>query len=113
MSEPGRAGAGSRPPWSAFRAALEDAGFRPSKRLGQNFLLDENMCRALVRDSGAGPGDLVLEVGAGCGFLTAHLAESGARVLAVEVDARLFEVARGFLGAQESVELLHCDALAG
>lgn len=114
--EPGedatRGGPARRPPWSAFRAALEGAGFRPSRRLGQNFLLDENMCRALVRDAGVGPGDFVLEVGAGCGFLTAHLAESGARVLAVEVDARLHAIASRFLGGRAGLELLLCDVLA-
>jgi len=43
-----------RPPFTVFRAALEAAGFRPSRRLGQNFLLDENMVRAIVRDAQIG-----------------------------------------------------------
>jgi 16S rRNA (adenine1518-N6/adenine1519-N6)-dimethyltransferase len=88
-------------------------GFRPSKRLGQNFLCDGNMARAIARDSGVGPGDRVLEVGPGCGFLSLHLLELGARVLAVEIDPRLAAVARGFLGEREGFELLEADALAG
>lgn len=102
----------SRPAWSEFRASLDAAGFRPSRRLGQNFLLDENLCAALVRDADVAPGEFVLEVGAGCGFLTAHLAMQGARVLAIEIDRRLFEVAHSFLARHDEVELLHLDALA-
>lgn len=106
-------GAAGRPSFASFREALELAGFRPSRRLGQNFLVDENMCRALVRDAGVQPGDFVLEVGAGCGFLTAHLAAAGARVLAVEIDPRLREVAARFLEGRAEVELVLADALAG
>ncbi|MCZ6598731.1 MAG: 16S rRNA (adenine(1518)-N(6)/adenine(1519)-N(6))-dimethyltransferase RsmA [Planctomycetota bacterium] len=102
-----------RPPWSEFKAALDAVGFRPSKRLGQNFLLDGNMARSIARDAEVERGDFVLEVGAGCGFLTVHLAELGARLLAVEVDRRLFEVARGFLAPFENVRLLRADVLAG
>ena len=100
-----------RPPWSEFRAALESVGFRPSRRLGQNFLLDGNLARAIARASGARPGEFVLEVGAGCGFLSVHLAEAGARLLAVEIDPRLFEVARRFLAGRPEVELLLSDVL--
>jgi 16S rRNA (adenine1518-N6/adenine1519-N6)-dimethyltransferase len=103
----------ARPAWSEFRAALEARGFRPSKRLGQNFLRDGNMARAIARDASVGPGDFVLEVGPGCGFLTAHLLELGVRLLAVEIDTRLAEVTRGFVGRAEGFELLEADALAG
>ena len=103
----------SRPPWQDFREALSAAGFRPSKTLGQNFLLDGNMARSLVRDAGVEAGDRVLEVGAGCGFLTVHLLEAGADVLAVEIDRRLCAVASGFLAAYPRVRLLCADALAG
>ena len=109
----GRPAVTARAPWSTFRAALDAAGFRPTKSLGQNFLLDGNMVRSLVADSGVGPGDRVLEVGAGCGFLTSCLAECGAEVLAVEVDPRLFEVASGLLAPWPKVRLLRADALAG
>lgn len=107
-----------RPPWSAFRAALDRARFRPSRRLGQNFLLDEAMTAAIVRDSGVEPGERVVEIGAGCGFLSAHLLERGVRLLSVEIDERLLAVARGFLeplaeAGPGSLELLHADALGG
>ncbi len=102
-----------RPAWSEFRAALEARGFHPSRRLGQNLLRDGNMARAIARDSGVGPGDFVLEIGPGCGFLTVHLLELGVRILAVEIDSRLAEVARSFVGAADGFELLEADALAG
>ena len=89
-----------RPPWEEFRRALEARGYRPSRRLGQNFLLDENQAFAIARDAGFEPGDFVLEVGAGCGFLSVHLVELGARLLAVEIDPRLAEVSGEFLGVK-------------
>ncbi|HEX6881793.1 MAG TPA: 16S rRNA (adenine(1518)-N(6)/adenine(1519)-N(6))-dimethyltransferase RsmA [Planctomycetota bacterium] len=104
---------GRRPGWSVFRAALAEAGFRPTKTLGQNFLVDPNAARSIALDAGLAAGARVLEIGAGCGFLTLHLAELGLEVLAVEIDARLFAVARRLLAAHERVRWLHLDALAG
>ena len=83
-----------RPPWPTFRDALRDVGFRPSRRFGQNFLLDENTVRAIVADARVEPGQNVLEVGPGCGFLSVHLAHAGLNLLAVEIDSRLAEVTR-------------------
>ncbi len=102
-----------RPAWSAFREALEQAGFRPSKRLGQNFLLDENMIRAIVRDARIERGDRVLEVGPGCGFLTLHLVHAGAELTCVEVDARLLEIARRLIPQSAGVRWILGDVLAG
>ena len=103
-----------RPPWSRFRAALDAAGFHPSKGKGQNFLLDGNMVRAIAHDARVGEGDFVLEVGPGCGFLSVALASLGVRLLAVEIDRRLHAVAAEFLAPfGDRVELLHADVLAG
>jgi 16S rRNA (adenine1518-N6/adenine1519-N6)-dimethyltransferase len=102
-----------RPPFSTFRAALEERGFRPSRRLGQNFLLDENMARAIVRDAAFEPGAFVLEVGAGCGFLSLHLLAAGADLVCVEIDDRLIPIARDLVGAHGGARFLACDALAG
>lgn len=102
-----------RPPWSFYREALESRGFHPSRKLGQNFLVDENMVRAIARDSGVQSGDFVLEVGPGCGFLTRELLAQGARVLAAEIDERLADVCRSTLGELKGWELVLGDALAG
>ena len=100
-----------RPPWSDFKAALERAGFHPSRRLGQNFLLDDNMARAIASDAGVTPGRFTLEVGHGCGFLAVLLAHAGARLLCVEIDPRLSPIAREFLGPYPAAEVIEADVL--
>lgn len=71
------------------RRALKEAGFRFTHSLGQNFLLNDGVIGKIVRASEVGPDDNVLEIGAGCGILTAALMERGARVLALELDTSL------------------------
>ena len=61
-------------------------GKRPTKTLGQNFVHDAGTVRRIVRDSGVGSGDAVLEIGPGLGSLTLALLEVGAEVSAVEID---------------------------
>jgi len=64
-------------------------GVTPSRRLGQNFLVDANITRRIVSEAGVGPGDKVLEIGAGTGTLTRALAATGAHVTVIEVDKRM------------------------
>jgi len=71
------------------RALAADLGVRPTKTLGQNFVIDPNTVRRIVRDAGVGAGDVVLEVGPGLGSLTLALLPAARRVVAVEVDATL------------------------
>src|SRR4051812_47534414 len=59
---------------------------RPSKQRGQNFVIDPNTVRRIVRDAGVGPDDVVLEVGPGLGSLTLALLAEVDRVIAVEID---------------------------
>lgn len=107
-----------RPPWKQFKEALAAEGFHPSKRFGQNFLLDENTAAAIVADAGVGAGDFVLEVGVGCGFLSVQLLAAGACLLGIEIDRRLFGIASEFLeplaadSPGGSLELVRADALA-
>ena len=72
-----------------IQALLDAHEFRPTKRLGQNFLADPNLVDRIVRTAHVGPTDRVLEVGAGTGTLTRALAETGADVLSYETDRRL------------------------
>lgn len=111
-ARPAAARPAGRPAFSVFREALRAAGFRPSRRLGQNFLLDENMVAAIVRDARVESGDRVLEVGAGCGFLSLHLVRAGARLVCVEIDERLMAIARGLIAARD-VTWIAGDVLAG
>lgn len=64
-------------------------GVRPTKTLGQNFVVDANTVRRIVRLSGIGAHDVVLEVGPGLGSLTLALLDVAARVIAVEIDPAL------------------------
>ncbi len=69
---------------------LQRYNLRPQKSLGQNFLADHNALLKIVRDSGVGPSDRVLEIGAGLGSLTRLLADSAQSVTAIEIDEHLF-----------------------
>jgi 16S rRNA (adenine1518-N6/adenine1519-N6)-dimethyltransferase len=73
---------------------LDEGGVRPSRALGQNFLVDPNTARRIARLAQIGPGDRVIEIGAGVGSLTLALAASGAAVTAVEIDDRLVPLLR-------------------
>ena len=73
-----------------LRARLDEIGVRPSKMLGQNFLLDTNLARAIVADLEPSEGDHLVEVGPGMGALTVHILESPARrITLIERDHRL------------------------
>jgi 16S rRNA (adenine1518-N6/adenine1519-N6)-dimethyltransferase len=71
---------------------LAGHGLRPRKALGQHFVVDPNTVRRIARLAGVGPGDRVVEIGAGLGSLTLALLETGAEVTAVEVDPGLVAV---------------------
>lgn len=73
---------------------LSRNGIRPSRALGQNFVVDPNTVRRIARLAGVGAGDRVVEIGAGVGSLTLALAETGAQVVAVELDRWLVPVLR-------------------
>ncbi|MEO6203880.1 MAG: 16S rRNA (adenine(1518)-N(6)/adenine(1519)-N(6))-dimethyltransferase RsmA [Mycobacteriales bacterium] len=68
------------------RALAEALGLRPTKTLGQNFVIDPNTVRRLVRVAGVSADDVVVEVGPGLGSLTLGLLPEVARVVAVEID---------------------------
>jgi 16S rRNA (adenine1518-N6/adenine1519-N6)-dimethyltransferase len=68
------------------RALAASLGVRPTKRLGQNFVVDANTVRRVVRTADVAPDDVVLEVGSGLGSLTLGLLGAAAHVTAVEVD---------------------------
>jgi len=97
----------SRP---AITALLAEHGLHPSRALGQNFVADPNTVRRIVRLAGVGAGTPVVEIGAGLGSLTLALAETGAAVVAVEVDRYLVPVLREVLAGTD-VDVVEGDAL--
>ena len=84
---------------------------RADKNLGQNFLIDESVVRRIVEAAELTPEDTVLEVGPGIGTLTQGLAESGASVVAVELDKRLLPVLDVTLEGYDNVRIVNGDIL--
>lgn len=93
------------------RAALARLDFKAKNALGQNFLLSPEVLAALADDAGVEGGDLILEIGAGAGTLTAEMASRGARVLAVELDTRLEPVLDSVLAPYPTATVIYGDAL--
>lgn len=94
-----------------LRELLDRYGIRPTRTLGQNFVIDPNTIRKVVVVAGVEPGDRVLEIGAGAGSLTLGLLATGAEVIALEVDEKLVVLLRDVLGDQERLEVVAADAL--
>ena len=92
------------------RNLLVRNGLAPNRARGQHFVVDANTVRRIARLAGVGPGDRVVEVGAGLGSLTLALAETGASVLAVEIDRGLVAVLRELVETA-GVEVVEADAL--
>ncbi|HZJ48929.1 MAG TPA: 16S rRNA (adenine(1518)-N(6)/adenine(1519)-N(6))-dimethyltransferase RsmA [Acidimicrobiia bacterium] len=86
-------------------------GIAPRKRLGQHFLADGNIIDKMVRTADLGPGDEVVEVGAGTGALTIAIADTGASVLAYEIDRGLASVLAEVVGERSNVDLRFEDAM--
>ena len=91
---------------------LDRHGLRPSRALGQNFVADANTVRRIARLADVGPGDRVVEIGAGLGSLTLALAETGAAVTAVELDRYVVPVLRDVVSSARDVQVLEADAMS-
>jgi 16S rRNA (adenine1518-N6/adenine1519-N6)-dimethyltransferase len=94
------------------RALLGKHGIAPHKSFGQNFVVDANTVRKVVRDAGVEAGDLVVEIGPGLGSLTLALRAAGARVTAIEIDAGMVRALSDVVGADPQVTVIHADAMA-
>jgi 16S rRNA (adenine1518-N6/adenine1519-N6)-dimethyltransferase len=93
------------------RRLLASEGMRPNRALGQNFVVDPNTVRRIARLSAVGPGNAVVEIGAGLGSLTLALAETGASVTAVEIDRGLVPLLRSVV-EPVGARVVHGDALS-
>ncbi|MFZ9383316.1 MAG: 16S rRNA (adenine(1518)-N(6)/adenine(1519)-N(6))-dimethyltransferase RsmA [Ilumatobacteraceae bacterium] len=89
---------------------LETHGLSPRRAFGQNFVADPNTVRRIARLSDVGPGDHVVEIGAGLGSLTLALAETGADVTAIEVDHGIAPVLRDVLRDRPEIDVIVNDA---
>lgn len=93
------------------RAILSRHGFSVSKSLGQNFLIDPDVCPQMAAQAVESPDDGVLEIGPGVGVLTAQLCRRAKKVVAIELDRRLLPVLSETLSAFRNVEIISGDVL--
>jgi 16S rRNA (adenine1518-N6/adenine1519-N6)-dimethyltransferase len=90
---------------------LKKCRVRPSKRLGQNFLIDKRVVKKLIEAAGFKPENIVLEIGPGIGTLTQELAKKVKKVIAVEKDLKMVEILKETLKGYENVEIVKGDIL--
>lgn len=94
------------------QAFFERSGGHPSRALGQNFVVDANTVRKIARLADVTADTHVVEIGAGLGSLTLALAETGARVTAIEIDKYLIDELRHNTRELANVTVIHTDAMA-
>jgi 16S rRNA (adenine1518-N6/adenine1519-N6)-dimethyltransferase len=90
---------------------LTQHGLAPRRAFGQNFVSDPNTVRRIARMANVGPNDHVVEIGAGLGSLTLALAETGARITAIEIDHGIAPVLRDVVKDLPNVSVVVGDAL--
>jgi 16S rRNA (adenine1518-N6/adenine1519-N6)-dimethyltransferase len=98
---------------SYLRTLFAQRGIAPRHRYGQNFLIDLNIHDLIVKSADVGPGDVILEIGAGAGAMTALMASKGAAVVAVDIDPAMVELTTLATAGMPNVRVLRADALAG
>ncbi|MFA5450179.1 MAG: 16S rRNA (adenine(1518)-N(6)/adenine(1519)-N(6))-dimethyltransferase RsmA [Clostridia bacterium] len=94
-----------------IRETLVKYGFRYKKSLGQNFITDSALLKAIVKDAGIAKEDTVIEIGAGAGTLTREIAEAAGKVIAFEVDKDLKLVLQDVLSGAANVQTVFSDIL--
>ena len=98
-----------------IRELAQALDLKPSKSLGQNFVIDANVCRKIVRTAGVTSSDIALEIGPGLGSLTLALMEEAKEVVAVEIDSRLAKqlpiTAASHSDKADSLTVINQDAL--
>jgi 16S rRNA (adenine1518-N6/adenine1519-N6)-dimethyltransferase len=95
---------------TTIQGLLAEYGLRPNQSYGQNFLVDPNVIRRIVRLADISSDSNVVEIGGGTGTLTGALAATGARVIVYEIDAGLVRVLEDSVGKLPNVEIRHEDA---
>lgn len=94
-----------------LKEAWREYGFRPDKRLGQNFLIDKNIRDKIVDALSLEGDETLVEIGAGFGVMTMALAERCGRLVAVEKDPRVLEIMGPFFAQKNNIHTLHADFL--
>jgi len=103
--------AGFRHPSKILKSLKAKHPFRFRAGLSQHFLIEPGILDRITGAVGAKPGDLVLEVGAGAGFLTERLLATGAKVVAVEVDPGMVKLLKSHIGFNPRLTVIEGDIL--
>ncbi|MFH1461231.1 MAG: 16S rRNA (adenine(1518)-N(6)/adenine(1519)-N(6))-dimethyltransferase RsmA [Patescibacteria group bacterium] len=90
---------------------LQQHHLKPNKRMGQNFLIDQNIAQKLIQTANISKQDIVLEIGPGLGILTKKLAGEARKVIAVEKDKKLAEILKEILKDWDNIEIIQGDIL--
>ena len=85
--------------------------FRPQKKKGQNFLIDRNIVNKIIKATSPTKRDIVLEIGPGQGILIGYLANQAKRVIAVELDKKLYHYLQSTLKNVNNINLINGDIL--
>lgn len=93
------------------KEVIEKYGLRISKNLGQNFLIDDNIIKKIIKFAQITEKDYVLEIGPGIGTLTQELCQNAKSVLSVEIDKRLIPVLQETLGSYKNFKVINRDIL--
>lgn len=93
------------------QALMNQYGVRPTKKRGQNFLIDEEVYERILDTAKLSKKDIVLEIGPGLGTLTGYLADEAKKVVAVELDRKLVGLLRDTFADNERVEIVEGDIL--
>ena len=96
---------------SATMDLVKRHGFKFTKSLGQNFLIDDNIVDKIVAGAGIGPSDKIIEVGPGIGTLTREMASRAGALMAVEIDKNLIPILADTLGDFENVKIVNEDII--
>lgn len=96
---------------SATMDLVKRHGFKFTKSLGQNFLIDDNIVDKIVAGAGIGPSDKIIEVGPGIGTLTREMASRAEALMAVEIDKNLIPILTDTLGDYENVKIVNEDII--
>ena len=90
---------------------MKKYGITANKKLGQNFLIDENVLDTIVNSSEINSDDLIIEIGPGLGTLTAKLLEKAGKVICVELDDRMISVLKDRFFMYQNLEIINEDIL--
>ena len=96
---------------NTIKRIMSKNGFSFSKALGQNFIIDPDVCPMIVKKSGITDETGVLEIGPGIGVLTQEIAKKAQKVVALELDTRLIPVLEDTLSDFDNVEVINADVM--